>query len=78
MEDLDLALTLARERLPFSQEYPENTISISLRVEEFFFDPLHIDGIGVDGLKDEVCFKFQKMYVHDILVGWVFVNTLRL
>lgn len=77
MEDLDLALTLARERLPFSQEYPEKTISITLRVEEFYNDPLHIGGIGASGLQDEVDFTFEKMFVNDILVGWAFVRFSR-
>lgn len=77
MEDLDLALTIAREKLPFSQECSEDTYTVSLRVEEFYKDPLHIGGIGASGLKNRVSFKFEKMYVLDILVGWAFVETYR-
>lgn len=70
MEDIDLALTIAREKLPFSQECPEDTFTVSLRVEEFYQDPLHIGGIGAGDLKNKVYFKFEKTYVSNILVGW--------
>lgn len=72
MEDLDLALSLARERLPFSQEHPEETIIITLKIAEFYKDPLHIFGIGVSGLDKEVYFRFHKDYIRGILVGWSF------
>ena len=77
MEDLDLALTLAREQLPFAQDCPTETISILLKKEEFYKDPLHIFGIGVPDLKEEVAFTFQKMYVSNILVGWEFAGSRR-
>lgn len=77
MEDLVLALGLAREKLPFAQEYPKETISILLRKEEFYKDPLHIFGIGVPDLKEEVSFNFQKHYINEILVGWEFVCCYR-
>lgn len=77
MEDLAMALGLAREKLPFAQEYPKDTISILLRKEEFYKDPLHIFGIGVPDLKEEISFNFQKLYIHDILVGWEFICCYR-
>lgn len=77
MENFELALSLAREKLPYAQEYPKDTISILLRKEEFYKDPLHIFGIGVPDLKEEISFNFQKLYFNDILVGWEFVCTYR-
>lgn len=74
---MDLALTIARDKLPFSQECPEDTYTVSLRVEEFYNDPLHIGGIGAGGLKNKVNFKFRKMYVSELLVGWTFVEAYR-
>lgn len=70
-----MALTIARDRLPFSQDHPNDTVSIQLKVEEFYKDPLHIWGIGATGLDKEVSFNFQKMYVNDILIGWEFVGV---
>lgn len=77
MEDLDLALTIAREKLPFSQEWAEETYTVSLKVEEFYHDPLHLAGIGFSGLKNKVNFKFEKMYINELLVGWEFIELSR-
>lgn len=77
MEDIDLALTIAREKLPFSQECAEDTFTVSLRVEEFYQDPLYLGGIGASGLENKVYFKFEKMYVSNILVGWAFTEISR-
>lgn len=77
MEDLDLALSMAREKLPLAQDYPNDTMSILLRKETFYKDPLHIFGIGAPDLKETVSFNFQKLYINDILVGWEFVCCYR-
>ena len=77
MEDLDLALSMAREKLPLAQDYPNDTMSILLSKETFYKDPLHIFGIGAPDLKETVSFNFQKLYINDILVGWEFVCCYR-
>ena len=77
MEDLDLAYSLALARLPFSQDHPEENITVSLQVKEFYKDPLHILGIGVSGLDKQVHFCFRKEYVGDILIGWQFTGFYR-